>query len=101
MAGVTKVNGVAYARDVLYATQNHDVFKITPTTALTAGLGGTAQAVADALNAQLFQTATNGASCIVVVDGHSVDAASIDARLTEVLGEAVTVAAVTDLYGIS
>ena len=101
MAGITKVNGVAYARDVLYATQSHDVFKITPTTALTAGLGGTAEQVANALNAQLFQTATNGASCIVVVDGHAVDATSIDARLTAILGEAVTVVAVTDLYGIS
>lgn len=107
--GATRVNGELIVRDTIVSNDQIAVFQITPTTALTADTQasdgeitfGTASQLARELGAYIFQTATNGASAVAVVDKHGVDATSIDARATQVLGEAVTVAEVTDLYGIA
>lgn len=103
MAGLTQVNGTAFARDVLYSTGQLKAFKITPTTALTAGLAGTIRSTVDEIgsHSMMFQSASDGSSLIAIGDGHAVNATVIDARLTAVLGEAVTVAEITDLYGIA
>lgn len=105
MAAITfdfaPVNGDSITLDTLFSTMQLKVFRVQPTTALTAGRDGTAAQVARELSPMLFQTASDGTSMIVVVDGHAVDATSIDARVTNVLGESVTVTQVTDLYGIA
>ena len=108
MATLSKANSELLVRDTIVSNDQLAVFQITPTTALTADTEaanviteGTIRAVANEIGAYMFQTATNGASAVVIVDKHKVDATVIDARVTAVLGEAVTVAEVTDLYGIA
>ena len=97
---VTPVNGDDIDRGTLYSTLQLKGFLITPTTALTNGRDGTAAQVARELGttAMLFEVASDGTTMKVIGDGHAVDADTIDARVTAVLGEAVTVAEITSLY---
>ena len=103
MSATTKVNGTAFARGTLYETLQIRAWKITPTTALTAGLNGTINAVAQEFGTTgvLFQAKSDGTSFVLIGDSHALDAATIDARAENVLGENVTVAALTSLYGIT
>ena len=103
MAAYTRVNGTAFVRGTLYDTLQVRGFKITPTTALTAGLNGTIAAVAEEFGTTglLFQAKSDGTSFVLIGDAHALDAATIDVRVTNVLGESCTVAAITSLYGIA
>lgn len=103
MSATTKVNGTAFARGTLYETLQIRAWKITPTTALTAGLNGTINAVAQEFGTTgaLFQAKSDGTSFILIGDSHALDADTIDVRVTNVLGESCTVAQLTSLYGVS
>jgi hypothetical protein len=103
MSATTRVNGVAFARGTLYDTLQVRAWKITPTTALTAGLTGTIAAVAEEFGTTgaLFQSKSDGTSFVLIGDSHALDADTIDARVTNVLGESCTVAALTSLYGLT
>jgi len=113
MATSTRVNGVQFARGTLYETLQIRAWKITPTTALTAdtqsgGAGtaitrGTISKVAEEFGTTgvLFQAKSDGTSFVLIGDSHALDAETIDVRVTNILGESCTVAAVTNLYGIA
>ena len=113
MSATTRVNGVQFARGTLYETLQIRAWKVTPTTALTAdtqpgGAGtaivrGTISRLAEEFGTTgvLFQAKSDGTSFVLIGDSHALDADTIDVRATNVLGEAVTVAAITDLYGIA
>ena len=107
MAGVIKTNSTLLEIDVLYSTAVMKAFLITPTTALTADtqatedaviVEGTIRAVAQELSPLLFDVVAGGATMKVIMDGTANTAEAIDIRLTEVLGEAVTVAELDTLY---
>jgi hypothetical protein len=101
---VTPVNGTGVTLDALNSTAQLKVFQITPETALTGGRDGTAAQVAREVSPMLYQAASDGASMIVVVDGHANTAASLLARIVHIIGDASptdAVAEVTDLYGIA
>ena len=103
MSASTKVNGTAFARGTLYETLQVRAWLITPTTALTAGLNGTINAVAQEFGTTgiLFQAKSDGTNFVLVGDSHALTAETIDVRVTNVLGESCTVAAITSLYGIA
>ena len=103
MTTSTKVNGTAFARGTLYETLQIRAWKITPTTALTAGIDGTINAVAQEFGTTgiLFQSKSDGTNFILIGDSHALDADSIDVRVTKVLGESCAVAALTSLYGVA
>jgi monomeric isocitrate dehydrogenase len=104
MAVVTKVNGTAFARGTLYETLQIRAWKVTPTTALTAGLTGTIAALAEEFGSTgaLFQAKSDGTSFIIIGDSHALNADTIDKRAENVLaGDSCTVAALTSLYGIT
>jgi len=110
MPTLSKYNSDTYARDTLVSNGILKVFKITPTTALTADsqaseaaaiTEGTIRKVAEALNPYLIQTNSGGTNALVIVDSSIGDATSIDTRLTAILNESVTVVEVTNLYGVS
>ena len=111
MASVNKRNQTLYARGTLYDTLQVRAWLITPTTALTAstvdGAGvvtrGTIADVAEEFGTTglLFQAKSDGTKFVLIGDSHALDAASIDERVTKVLGESCTVAAITSLYGIA
>jgi hypothetical protein len=103
MAGFTRVNGLGHALGTLYDTLQVRAFKITPTTALTAGIGGTAEALMQEFGTTgaLAQVKSDGTSMILIGDAHALSADTIDVRATQILGESVTVAALTSFYSIS
>ena len=107
MAGISKANSELYTRGALFSNDQLAVYKITPTTALTADTEaanviteGTIRAVANELGAYMFEAESDGTYAVVVVDNHALDATSVDARVTAVLGEAVTVAKQTTTIGL-
>jgi hypothetical protein len=102
MAGFTRVNGLGHARGTLYSTLQIRAFLITPTTALTAGIGGTAEALMQEFGTTgaIAQVKSAGESMILIGDAHALSAETIDIRATRVLGESVTVAELTSLYGV-
>ena len=112
MASFNNKNQTLFARGTLYDTLQVRGFKITPTTALTASTQdgitgvvtkGTIAAVAEEFGTTglLFQAKSDGTSFVLIGDAHALDAATIDVRVTNVLGESCTVAAITSLYGIA
>lgn len=103
MSATTRVNGLGHALNVAYDTLQIRAFKITPTTALTAGIGGTAEALMQEFGTTgaLAQVKSDGTSMVIIGDAHALSADTIDVRATNVLGESVTVAALTSLYGIA
>ena len=103
MSATTRVNGTAFARGTVYETLQIRAWKITPTTALTAGLTGTIAKVAEEFGTTgaLFQAKSDGTSFVLIGDSHALDADTIDVRVTNVLGESCTVAAITSLYGLT
>ena len=107
MAGISKANSELYTRGALFSNDQLAVYKITPTTALTADsessnviTEGTIRAVANELGAYMFEAASDGTYAVVVVDNHALDATSVDTRVTAVLGESVTVAKQTTTIGL-
>lgn len=107
MATLSKANSELLVRDTIVSNDQLAVFQITPTTALTADTEaanviteGTIRAVANELGAYMFEAQSSGTYAIVVVDNHALDATSVDARVTAVLGEAVTVAKQTTTIGL-
>ena len=113
MATSTRVNGVQFARGTLYETLQIRAWLITPTTALTAdtqsgGAGtaitrGTISKVAEEFGTTgvLFQAKSDVTKFFLIGDSHALDADTIDVRVTNVLGESCTVAAITSLFGIA
>jgi hypothetical protein len=103
MAASTRVNGTNFARGTLYDTLQIRAWLITPTTALTAGIDGTINAVAQEFGTTgvLFQAKSDGTKFVLIGDSHALDADTIDVRVTNVLGESCTVAAITSLFGIA
>ena len=102
MAGISKAHSELYTRGPLFSNDQLAVYKITPTTALSADTEtggtpnviteGTIRKVANELGAYMFEAKSDGTYAVVVVDNHALDATSVDARVTAVLGESVTVA---------
>ena len=111
MAVNEKFNETRFARGTLYETAQIRAWKITPTSALTASntdvtvavAPGTIQrlAVEFGTTGALFQAKSDGTSFVVIGDSHALDADTINVRAARVLGEAVTVVAITNLYGIA
>jgi len=103
MAGFTRVNGTGHALGTLYGSLQLKAFKMVPTTALTAGIGGTAEALAQEFGTTgaFIEIGASGTTALIIGDGHALDVASVDARVTAVLGEAVTTTEVTSFYSIA
>lgn len=110
MAGVTKVNGIGHAHGTLYSTMQLKAFVIDAGGSLAAqgGIGGAVEALAQEIGSALlmFQSTGTGGAVHVVVDGHALDAAGLEARIqnmgtvngysfagaTVALGSSITVA---------
>ena len=112
MAGINNVSGVVFASNTLYDTLQIRAWKVTPTTALTADskdgttgviTRGTISKLAQEFGTTgvLFQAKSDGTSFVLIGDSHALSADTIDVRATQVLGESVTVAALTSLYGVA
>lgn len=112
MADVSKVNSTLIVKDTLFKTLQVSAWKVSLDIALTAdtqagGEGtaiteGTARSVAQELGttAMLFEITTNLKDIIIVGDSHALDAASIKARIENVLSGAGTTATVTELTSL-
>ena len=111
MAVNEKFNETRFATGTLYETAQIRAWLITPTSALTASNADVTVAVAPGTiqrlaiefgtTGALFQAKSDGTKFIVIGDSHALDADTIDVRATRVLGEAVTVSAITSLFGIA
>ena len=103
MATFTRTNGLGHELGTLYGTMQLKAFKMVPTTALTAGIGGTAERLAQEFGTTgaFIEIGASGTTALIIGDGHALDVASVDARVTAVLGEAVTTTEVTSFYGIA
>ena len=103
MAEFTRVNGTGHALGTLYGSMQLKAFKMVPASALTAGIGGTAEALAQEFGTTgaFIEIGASGTTAIIIGDGHALDLASVDARVTHVLGEAVTTTEITSFYSIA
>ena len=111
MAIVARKENTLIVAETVYKTAQVAMWKVTVGAALTndtaaAGIVtiGTARAVAEELGstAMMFQVTDNGKDIIIVGDSHALDAATLVARVDNVLGRADTSAAeVTDFVGIT
>lgn len=103
MAEFTRVNGLGHALGALYPTMQLKAFKLVPTTALTGGIGGTAEALAQEFGTTgaFIEIGASGTTALIIGDGHALDVAVVDSRAQHVLGEAVTTTEITSFYGIA
>lgn len=85
MAGITKVNGIGHAHGTLYSTMQLKAFVIDAgaTLASQGGIGGAIEALAQEIGSALlmFQSVSTSGLVHVVVDGHALDAAGLEARI--------------------
>lgn len=83
MAGITKVNGIGHAHGTLYSTAQLKAFVIDAGASLASqgGIGGAIEALAQEVAPLMMQSAGTGGVVSVVVDGHAVDAAGLQARI--------------------
>lgn len=103
MAGFTRVNGTGHVAGTLYGSLQLKAFKMVPTTALTDGIGGTAEALAQEFGTTgaFIEIGASGTTALIIGDGHALDVDSVDARVTKVLGEAVATTEITSFYSIA
>ena len=85
MAGQTKVNGIGHAHGTLYSTLQLKAFVIDAgaTLASQGGIGGAIEALAQNVAPLMMQSVSTSGLVHVVVDGHAVDAAGLQARIRE------------------
>ena len=85
MAGQTKVNGIGHAHGTLYSTSQLKAFVIDAgaTLAGQGGIGGAIEALAQNVAPLMMQSVSTSGLVHVVVDGHAVDAAGLQARIRE------------------
>lgn len=85
MAGQTKVNGIGHAHGTLYSTLQLKAFVIDAGASLAAqgGIGGAIEALAQNVAPLMMQSVSTSGLVHVVVDGHAVDAAGLQARIRE------------------
>ena len=92
MAGVTRVNGVGHAHATLYSTAQLKAFLIDigADASGEGGIGKALEAVAQEIGSALLMFDSEGTDgqISVIVDGHGIDAASLQVRL-RALGSAV------------
>ena len=85
MAGITKVNGIGHAHGTLYSTMQLKAFVIDAgaTLASQGGIGGAIEALAQEIGSALlmFQSVSTSGLVHVIVDGHALDAAGLQARI--------------------
>jgi hypothetical protein len=106
MASQTKVNPAKIALGTLYSTLQLKAFLINPDATITSvDLAGQATRLAEEFGTTgaLFQVKSDGASMIIIGDGHALDADTLAIRAANVLGvpvAEVTVTELTSLYGV-
>ncbi len=109
MAIQTKVNPAPIARGTLYSTLQLKVFIINPDAEIAASdpavLSDASTRLAEEFGTTgaLFQVKSDGASMIVIGDGHALDVDIVKRRSARVLGvaeSAVTVTESNTLYGL-
>ncbi len=112
MAIQTKANPEKIALGTLYSTLQLKAFLVNPDAAITSvDLAGVATRLAEELGttAAMFQVKSDGASMIVIGDGHALDVDILARRVDKVLGGAgvltgagdtalVTVTQISNLY---
>jgi hypothetical protein len=83
MAGLTRTNGLGHAHGTQYSTAQLAIFEIAAGASLAAkgGVGSTIEAIMQEVQPLIAQSAGTAGDIYVVVDGHSVDAASLQARV--------------------
>ena len=83
MAGITKVNGIGHAHGTLYSTMQLKAFVIDAGASLASqgGIGGAIEALAQEVAPLMMQSVGTSGLVHVVVDGHAVDAAGLEARI--------------------
>ena len=83
MAGQTRVNGIGHAHGTLYSTMQLKAFVIDAGASLASqgGIGGAIEALAREVAPLMMQSAGTAGVVSVVVDGHAVDAAGLQARI--------------------
>ena len=85
MPAVTRANGLGHAHATLYATGSHSAFLIDAgaTLASQGGIGGAIEALAQHLGpaAVLFDSEGTAGVVSVVMDGHAVSAADLQASI--------------------
>ena len=83
MAGPTRTNGLGHAHGTQYSTAQLAIFEIAAGASLASkgGVGSTIEAIMREVQPLIAQSAGTAGDIYVVVDGHSVDAASLQARV--------------------
>jgi hypothetical protein len=85
MAGVARVNGLGHAHATLYSTAQLQAFLIDlgADASGQGGIGGALEAVAQEIGSALLMFDSEGTAgeVSVIVDGHGVDAASLQIRI--------------------
>lgn len=85
MAGLTRVNGLGHAHEVLYNTANLGFFVIDAGASLAGegGIGGALEALARIINPLAFNSEGTAGLVNVVVDGSQHTAASLEAMVQD------------------
>jgi hypothetical protein len=83
MAGITRVNGLGHAHDVLYSTMQLKAFVIDAGASLATqgGIGGAVEALAREVAPLMMKSVGTDGLVHVVVDGHHVTAPGLQARV--------------------
>lgn len=93
MATQTKVNPVGgIVLNTLYSTLQIRAFKVVLDTALVAGLGNSADLVAQEIGTTgaLFQIATDGEEMVIIGDAHALDVDTLATRIGRIVEGAGT-----------
>lgn len=83
MAGVARVNGLGHAHATLYSTAQLAAFLIDAGADLSGqgGIGGAIEALAQEISPMMFDSEGANGEVHVIMDGHAVDAASLQIRI--------------------
>jgi len=87
MASITRTNGVGHAHATLYSTAQLKAFVIACNDGSAVdmsgegGIGGALEAIAQETGALMFDSEGTGGLIHIIVDGHAVDAADLQARV--------------------
>lgn len=83
MAAVTRVNGIGHAHATLYSTAQLAAYALDlgADASGQGGIGGALEAVAQETGALMFDSEGTSGAVSIIVDGHGVTAASLQARI--------------------
>lgn len=83
MAEFTRTNGLGHVHGTQYSVANLAIFEIAAGADLTTkgGIGSTIEAIVQEVQPLMMQSAGTAGDIYVVVDGHAVTAASLQARI--------------------